>query len=244
MGVTLAKLQALGIPTVVLYGPNFSGDPSVTSLSDNIRILGHVFAETEKANKLAGYLEAQVQVIADRTVDVKPEQMPRVLLFGVNPTVRKSGGAGTASGLKDIQSWMLEHIVRAKNAFQDDSHGKDLNAEQVLALKPEVFILPTANGYHPPRELYDTPDFKHLQLLPAIQQRRVASLPWSPCNCDQRLEYPLVVMTMAKAVHPDRFRDVSLHAWMISFFREVYSVDAARAEGIIDSLWMDWARDR
>jgi iron complex transport system substrate-binding protein len=49
---------------------------------------------------------------------------------------------------------------------------------------------------------------------------------------------------MAKAVHPDRFRDVSLHAWMISFFREVYSVDAARAEGIIDSLWMDWARDR
>jgi iron complex transport system substrate-binding protein len=244
MNSTLGKLRSLGIPTVVLHGPNFSGSPRFETLSDNIRILGQVFDREESAQQLVSYLESEVKLVSDRTKGISEARKPRVLLFGLNPNVRRSGGSGTAFGLRDIQSYMLEEIVHARNAFQDDSFSRDLNTEQVLALNPDVFILPTSNGYHPPRELYGTPDFANLGILKAIQERRISALPWSPCNCDQRLEYPVNVMVMAKAAYPQLFSDRDLEDWMIRFFRNVYRVDDRTANGLIDALWMDWARDQ
>lgn len=244
MNSTLEKLESLGIPTVVVYGPNFSGEPSIESLSEGIRIIGQVFGKGEAAEQLAAYLESQVNLVRERTRDIPEDQKLRVLIFGLNPNVRKEGGSGSAAGLKDIQSYLLENVVNAKNAFQDDSFSKDLNAEQVLALDPDVIILPTWNGYHPPRELYDTPDFRNLETMRAIQQRRIASLPWSPCNCDKRLEYPIDVMVMAKAIYPDRFEDINLEAWLIDFFKNVYDVDDETADGLLSALWMDWVREQ
>jgi len=244
MNSTLGKLRSLGIPTVVLNGPNFSGSPRFETLSDNIRILGQVFGKDESAQQLASYLESEVKLVSDRTKGISEARKPRVLLFGLNPNVRRSGGSGTAFGRRDIQSYMLEEVVHARNAFQDDSFSRELNTEQVLALNPDVFILPTSNGYHPPRELYGTPDFANLGILKAIRERRIAALPWSPCNCDQRLEYPVNVMVMAKAAYPQLFSDIDLEDWMIRFFRNVYRVDGKTANGLIDALWMNWARDR
>ena len=244
MNSTLGKLKSLGIATIVLHGPNFSGSPRFDTLSDNIKILGQVFGKEESAQRLAGYLESEVKLVSDRTKDINDAGKPRVLLFGLNPNVRRSGGSGTAFGRRDIQSYMLEEVVHARNAFPDDSFSRDLNTEQVLALNPDVFILPTSNGYHPPRELYDTPDFANLGVLKAIRERRISALPWSPCNCDQRLEYPVNVMVMAKAAYPQLFSGVNLGDWMIRFFRNVYRVDDSAANSLIDALWMDWARDR
>jgi iron complex transport system substrate-binding protein len=242
MGGTIGKLKSLGIPTIVLYGPNFSGNPAIETLSDNIKIIGQVFGKEEAARILENYLEDQVKLVHERTRAIPQSKKPRVLLFGMNPNTRKSGGVGTAVGLRDIQSYMLEKIVNARNAFADNSHGKDLNTEHVLALNPDVFILPTSNGYHPPRELYDTPEFKHLSMLKAVKERRIYALPWSPCNCDQRLEYPINVMIMAKAAYPQLFADIKLDSWMVSFFKNVYHVDDKTANRLIDVLWMGWAR--
>jgi iron complex transport system substrate-binding protein len=239
---TIHKLKSLGIPTVVLYGPNFSGSPSIETLSQNIRIIGQVFGKEEAARTLANYLETQIRLVHSRTQNIPETKKPRILLFGVNPNTRKSGGMGTAVGLKDIQSYMLEKIVNARNAFADNSYSKDLNTEHVLTLNPDALVLPTSNGYHPPRELYDTPDFKYLGGLKAIKERRVFALPWSPCNCEQRLEYPINVMVMAKAAYPHLFADIKLEPWMTRFFRDVYRVDEKTAGRLIDVLWMGWAR--
>lgn len=239
---TIGKLKSLGIPTIVLYGPNFGGNPAIETLSDNLRIIGQVFNKESQARILANYLESQIKLVHERTRNIPESKKPRVLLFGMNPDARKSGGAGTAIGQKDIQSYMLEKIVNARNAFADNSYGKELNAEHVLALNPDVFILPTSNGYHPTRELYDTPEFKHLSVLKAVRERRIASLPWSPCNCDQRLEYPINAMVMAKAAYPQLFADIKLEAWMLRFFKNVYHADDKTSQGLIDALWMGWAR--
>ncbi len=244
MNSTLDKLEELGIPTVVLYGPNFSGEPSIEALSEEVRIIGEVFGKQEQAAKLADYLVSQITLVSERTKEIPEDEKQSVLLFGLNPNVRADGGSGTVFGLQDIQSYMLEEIVHAKNAFQDDSYSKPLNAEQVLALDPDAIVLPTANGYHPPRELYDTADFKNLETMRAIQERRIAALPWSPCNCDQRLEYPVNVMVMAKTAYPDLFKDIDLESWLADFFKNVYGVDDDTAQGLIDAVWMDWTRDQ
>lgn len=242
MHQTLDKLKGLGIPTVVVNGPNYSGKPSIEDMKKGIEVVGDVFGKKDEAAALGSILEEELNGIAARTKDITEEKRAKVLLFGMSPTIRKEGGAGSAFGQKDVHFYLLEKFANAKSVFAKEVGSVPLNAEQVMALDPEVFILPTSNGYHPPRELMDTKEFANLENMRAIRNGRVASLPWSPCNCDQRLEMPLVVMVMAKTAYPEKFADVDLNKWMRSYFKRIYKVDDAKAEGIINALWMDWAR--
>ena len=159
--------------------------------------------------------------------------------MGLNPDVRKEGGVGNASGKNDIQSYFVEEVVHAKNAFDSDQNAL-INTEQILALDPAVIILPTSNGYHPPRELYETAYFENIQTLSAIQNKRVGALPWSPCNCDKRLEYPIDVYVIAKMVYPDTFSDIDLDQWILGFYKEVYGVNDEDAMGLLRAQWLEW----
>jgi iron complex transport system substrate-binding protein len=235
----LQRLESLGIPTVVLKGPNSGGDLSIGSLSAAIQILGEVFQRQDKAEWLADYLESAVYSIVERTRSIAESERVNLLLLGLNPDLRKHGAVGHAYGTHDIQAYFVEELARARNAFRGKSQAI-LNLEQILALEPDVVVLPTANGYHPPRELYELKYFKNLQYLKAVKNRRVAALPWSPCNCDKRLEYPIDVMVIAKAAYPERFSDIRLSDWLLRFYRDVYSVDEETALGVLHAQWMDW----
>lgn len=235
----LERLESMGIPTVVLMGPNSGGTLNVDALTQEVRILGEVFNQQEKAEKVATYLEESIQLVIDRTKDVPEEEKPAVLLLGLNPDVRKDGGVGNAVGKKDIQSYFVEEIVHAKNAYDSDKSSV-INAEQILALDPDVIVMPTSNGYHPPRELIETGDFANIQTLKAIKNGRVGALPWSPCNCDKRLEYPIDVYVIAKLAYPERFEDINLSEWILNFYQEVYGVDSDTAMGLLSAQWLDW----
>ncbi|XPS83080.1 putative ABC transporter, periplasmic binding domain protein [Desulfosarcina variabilis str. Montpellier] len=117
---------------------------------------------------------------------------------------------------------------------------KILGTEQILALAPDAIVLPTAYGYHPPNELYEAPYYADLRQLAAVKNRRVAALPWLPCNCDKRLEYPIEIMVMAKTAYPDRFADIALADWLIDFYRNLYGVDEKTAKRLRTGQWMDW----
>lgn len=69
------------------------------------------------------------------------------------------------------------------------------------------------------------------------------ALPWSPCNCDKRLEYPIDVMVMAKAAYPERFSDIELGDWLLDFYENVYGVNSTTAEGLRSAQWMDWTAE-
>ena len=166
-----------------------------------------------------------------------------MLLFGLSPQTRGKGAAGDAWGLNTIESYFLENIVNARNAFHEQVSTEVVNAERVLAINPDAIVLPTDFGYHPPREIYEAPYYQNLQELDAIKNKRVMALPWSPCNCDKRLEYPIDVMVMAKAAYPDRFKDIDLGEWLLEFYQNVYGVDRETAEGLRSAQWMDWTAE-
>jgi len=100
-------------------------------------------------------------------------------------------------------------------------------------------VLDTANGYHPPEELYSAPYYQNVGELSAVKNRRVFALPWTCCST-KRLEYPIEVMVIAKAAYPDRFSDIDLEEWLIDFFKDVYDVDNETARALISTQWMDW----
>ena len=236
----LERLKGLGIPTLILQGPNSGGSRNVESLSRVARILGEVFGESDKAAELAETLEKSIEPVVERTKGVPDSSKPSVLLLGLNPNVRGGSGAiGLAYGARDIHSHIVDRLVNARNAYRRNTSAI-LNLEQILSMNPDVLILPTSNGFHPPRELYDVSHFQTLDLLEAVRERRVAALPWSPCNCDKRLEYPIDVMIIASAVYPDLFVDIELDEWILQFFGSVYGVDRATAMRMLQALWLDW----
>ncbi|NMC10372.1 MAG: ABC transporter substrate-binding protein [Methanothrix sp.] len=235
---TIKTIEALGIPFVVLKGPPCFDKPDLSKISDEIRIIGKIFGKEEKADKLAGYLESQTKLVFERTKDIPEAERPTVLVFGASPTARKAGGVGSVKGTDTIDSYFTEEIVHAKNAFRSTGQ-PTLSAEQLLSLNPDVIVLCTANGYHPPEELYSAPYYQNVGELSAVRNRRVMSLPWTPGNT-KRLEYPIDIMVIAKATYPERFSDIDLGEWLLDFYKNVYGVDEETAKALRSVQWMDW----
>ena len=236
----IQMIEALGIPLVVLNGPPAFCSPDIKNISEEIRVVGEVFDKNEEALKLSRYLESVVDMVRERTAAVTDEQRPSVLLFGLSPKARGEGGAGTTHGKDTIESYFLENIVKAKNAYEGGGSFSVVNTEQVFAMDPDVIVLPTAWGYHPPKELYTAPYYTRLSGLKAVKNRRIVALPWTPCNCAKRIEYPIEIMIMAKACHPELFKDIKMSEWVLDFYKNVYGADDATARGLRSTQWLDW----
>jgi len=236
---TIKRIESLGIPVVVLYSPNCYDQPNPKQISDEIRVLGRLFEKEEKAERIAQYLESLLAFVQNRTKDIPDSQKQTVISLGLSPQIRAQGGAGNVHGLKTTESYIIEDIVNAKNAYR--SEGRLLvNTEQLLLMNPDAIVLCTSMGYHPPGELYNATYYKPLRYLNAVKNKRVSALPWSPCNCAMRLEYPIDVMVIAKTAYPDRFSDVKLDEWLLEFYKNVYGVNEEKAKELRTAQWMDW----
>ena len=237
---TIGTIEALGIPLVVIFSPNYYNKAELSSMREEMRVLGDIFGQREKALKLFDYLDATEKMIRKRTASIKEKNKVSMLYLGLNPNVRKKGAAGSVSGVNTPESYIIEGIANAKNAFTGKGSGVIMNAEQLYSLNPDVIVLPTSNGYHPPRELYESPDFQILQELKAVKNKRVYAMPWSPMNCARRVEYPIDMMIIAKAAYPDKFKDIKVHTFVLQFYKDVYNVSDKDAEALRSEQILDW----
>ncbi len=239
----LEVFGAMGIPVVVLRSPADYRGRGLETLRAEIEVLGRVFGEEREAAALADELGESEAMIRARVGGVPALERPRVLYLGLSAGASSSGGAAFAWGPGSVESWMIEEVIGARNAYRGPGARVVLNAEQILALDPDVIFLPTSGGYHPPWELAEAPRFRELRRLRAVRDRRVYPLPWTPMNCARRLEYPLDLLVMAKGAFPRRFADVAVHAWAEEFYRRTYRVDAGQARMLLRAQWLDWTAE-
>lgn len=233
----------LGFPVLILTGPPSFENPSLDLIADEIALLGRVFQKEIKAAALTAFLKESEAMIIERTTGVPEVEKPKMLMLGLSPKAREAGGVGVTKGKDTMEGVFIERFANAKNAYEGfggRSSSLMLNTEQIYALDPDVIILPTASGYHPPQEIYDMPYYKHLQLLRAVKEKRVYALPWTPCNCAKRVEYPIEMLIIAKAAYPDLFEDIKVHEWVLGFYEKIYGVDRNTALKIRSAQWLDW----
>ncbi|MDN7024388.1 iron ABC transporter substrate-binding protein [Methanoculleus sp. FWC-SCC1] len=240
---TIQTIDSLGIPLVILVGPPYQESPTVDNIGDEIRLVGEVFSRQKDADQLASYLDGQIGEIRARTKDVPEDKKIRMIQLGLSPRARQGGGAAMAWGGDTIESYFIEEIANAKNAYKGTGAFVVISTEQILTLDPDVIVLPTAQGYHPASELYTAPYYQNLQELKAVKNQRVYALPWTPYNWAKRLEYPIEAMVIAKAAYPDRFADIDVGEWTLDFYRQVYGVDEATAKELRSVQWLDWMEE-
>lgn len=237
---TADTIEALGLPLLVLYSPTWFRSSDLSGMKTEAGIIGELFGQKEKAEALIDRLAETEDLIRRRTSSVSEEEKVSVLLLGLRPDVRKKGGAGSVHGRDTPESYIVEQIVHARNAFQGNGTGVPMSAEQVYACDPDVIILPTANGYHPPQELCEAPYYENLQELRAVKNGRVYALPWSPMNASRRVEYPLDMLIIAKAAYPERFADISVYDFALRFYQDIYGVSEETARGLRSTQRLDW----
>ncbi len=237
---TIAMIESLEIPLVVLYSPTYYGKAELSTMKEEMRVIGDVFKQKEKALKLYDYLHSTELLVKKRTKNIKDKDKPKVLYFGLNSVARKQGGSGMASGITTPESYIIENIANAKNAFRGNGNNIILSGEQVYAIDPDVILLPTQNGYHPANELLSAPYYQNLKELKAVKNKRVYALPWTPMNCSRRVEYPLDILIIAKASYPDLFKDIKVHSFALKFYQDVYGVDKKTAKALRSEQLLDW----
>lgn len=237
---TIDTIESLDIPVVVLYAPGFADELDTETISNEIRIIGQIFGKDQEAEELCHYLENQVDLVTERTNDIPDDEKQQVLILGLSSIARDNGGAGNVMGTDTMESYFIEEVVNAKNAYQEKGWLTMISVEHILALNPDVIVLCTSYGYHPPNELYSSTYYQNIQELDAIKNERVSVLPWTPSNGAKRLEYPIDVMVIAKASYPELFEDFDIGEWLLDFYQNVYNVDRETAKELRSAQWMDW----
>ena len=234
---TIATIEALGIPLAVIYAPRGA---EIATMQEEMRVLGEIFGQKDKALKLFEYLDKTQKLVQERTANLKDDEKVSMLYMGLNPNIRKNGGVASAYGVNTPESFIIENIAGAKNAFRGDGSNVILSTEQLYAIDPDVIVLPTSNGYHPASELLSSADFEKLEELKAIKNKRVYAMPWSPMNCARRVEYPIDILIIAKAAYPQLFSDIKVHKFVIDFYKDVYGVSEEQAKALRSEQILDW----
>ena len=234
---TIATIEALGIPLAVIYAPRGA---EIATMQEEMRVLGEIFGQKDKSLKLFEYLDKTQKLVQERTANLKDDQKVSMLYMGLNPNIRKNGGVASAYGVNTPESFIIENIAGAKNAFRGDGSNVILSTEQLYAIDPDVIVLPTSNGYHPASELLNSADFEKLEELKAIKNKRVYAMPWSPMNCARRVEYPIDILIIAKAAYPQLFSDIKVHKFVLDFYKDVYGVSEEQAKALRSEQILDW----
>lgn len=111
MAKTIGTIEALGLPLVVIYAPGWYKSADLSSMKREGRIIGAMYGLEDKAAALMEKLASTERLVRERTANIPDSQKTRVLYMGLNPNIRKQGGAGTAHGLDTPESYIIENVA-------------------------------------------------------------------------------------------------------------------------------------
>ena len=214
-------LQAqLGVPVITLKSG--SGGVFDESFFGTMRLLGVIFQNEEKAEKLVSFIQAERAEIEKRTADIPEESKPAVYICGL-------GNWGTTNHLMTAQNYISFKVANIKNVVTD------LEAPGIQAIEEEKFV---ALGEDMDVIIMDAAAVKNIKPLyaesPAMFDTCKA---WQ--NGEVYLEmafnayytnYEIALINtwfIAKSVYPDLFEDIDITAKTNEVTQAFFGMDLA-----------------
>ena len=198
-----ALQEQLGVPVITLKaGPAGVFDESFKA---TMKMLGVIFANEEKAEKLVSFIEAEQTDISARTADVKDEDKPSVYICGL-------GNWGTTNHLMTAQNYISFNVANVKNTVSDlEKNGiQAIEEEKFVALGDDMdIIIMDAAAVKNIKPLYaETPDM--FDTCKAWQNGEVY-LEMAYNAYYTNYEIALInTWFIAKTVYPELFEDIDI----------------------------------
>lgn len=198
-----ALQEQLGVPVVTLKaGPNGVFDDA---FKNTMTMLGTIFCNEEKAEKLVSFIDSEAAEITSRTADIKDEDKPGVYICGL-------GNWGTTNQLMTAQNYISFNIANVRNVVTD------LEKDGIQAIEEEKFV---ALGDDMDIIIMDAAAVKNIKPLYAEDPTMFdACKAWQ--NGEVYLEmaynayytnYEIALINtwfIAKTVYPDLFEDIDI----------------------------------
>ena len=200
-----ALQEQLGVPVITLKaGPNGVFDDA---FKNTMTMLGMIFCNEEKAEKLVGFIDSEAAEITSRTAGIKDEDKPGVYICGL-------GNWGTTNQLMTAQNYISFNIANVRNVVTD------LEKNGIQAIEEEKFV---ALGEDMDIIIMDAAAVKNIKPLYAEDPTMFDSCKaWQ--NGEVYLEmaynayytnYEIALINtwfIAKTVYPDFFEDIDITA--------------------------------
>ena len=200
-----ALQEQLGVPVITLKaGSNGVFDDA---FKNTMTMLGTIFCNEEKAEKLVSFIDSEAAEITSRTADVKDEDKPGVYICGL-------GNWGTTNQLMTAQNYISFNIANVRNVVTD------LEKDGIQAIEEEKFV---ALGDDMDVIIMDAAAVKNIKPLYAEDPTMFdACKAWQ--NGEVYLEmaynayytnYEIALINtwfIAKTVYPDFFEDIDITA--------------------------------
>jgi iron complex transport system substrate-binding protein len=191
------QIEAAGMPALYVEPVTFEDQ------FDEVMLMGRLYGEEERASGLICWMEDKLLQIHEA---VEGEELVRTLYIWGDPADPLS--MGTFGGAPDIRNEMLYYAGGENVAGGLDQRWPNVSLEQVLTWDPEVIIV---WGWADALEPEDFLNNSEWQPVSAVANQKVYKLPrwssWSPPEV-------IMVLQMAKWLHPEQTADLDPDAWL------------------------------
>jgi iron complex transport system substrate-binding protein len=220
-------LERAGIPVLYL------DLESPESFAADVRTLGALFRQPERAASVVRWYESRVAAIASATAGAAGAARPRVLV--VQATGKDADLAVTVPPAGWIQAWMVETAggTAVWVAENRTTGWLKVGIEQVAAWDPDRVLVVSyaSSAADAASRLAGSPAW---QATRAGRSAAIRPFPADLVSWDQSdARWILGLEWLAATLHPERFPAFDLRAEVTTFYRELYGLAPSAAESIV-----------
>ena len=213
-----------GIPAIG-FSVKLSDYNSVETYADWIDLLGKIFGDTGRAQKIIEEGRNVQNTILERVNKIDESEKPRVLiLFNYDDSNM------TAAGSNFFSEYWIETAGGINVAANFKGQGK-INMEQVYEWDPDMIFITNFSPRLAEDLLNNTIDGADWSLVKAVKEGRVYKFPlgmyrWFPPASDT----PLVLQWLATKIQPEVFSDIDMDKQIKEYYKKYYNVDLSDSD--------------
>jgi ABC-type Fe3+-hydroxamate transport system, periplasmic component len=224
------------VPLFVLLEPGYDGTPpKLDTTYDSIELLGKIFKKEERADEVLSLLKGKIGEITHLTASLSTEQKSTVMILGL----ASEGSGAYAYGSNYTHGLYIEEIAGVNNLVNDYTN-QIINIEGIISLNPDMIVL--VDGPINPilDTIYNDSRFSAWKVLDAIKNGNVCSIGQLAWWGEHMMNFPSILMIVAKQAHPDLFNDIDLTNWIKEYEMELYGKTSEEALDLMYSEKLYW----
>lgn len=208
--------ESAGIPTVG-FSVSLSDYNCVETYADWVDLLGKIFGDTGRADKIIKLGRQIEKNILAKTSQIAEEDKPRVLiLFNYNDSGLIAGG----------DSWFSSYWIETaggRNAAKEIKMQGKINMEQVYEWNPDMIFITNFSPRLAEDLLNNNIEGDDWSVVKAVKEGKVFKFPlgmyrWFPPASDT----PLVLEWLAKTIQPEVFADLDMDKEITEYYKTYY----------------------
>ena len=179
-----------------------------------------------RAEKYCSYFDQKLAFIKERTDQIPEEEKPKVYYAGVDVLTTYGKYSDIMEVIEAAGGIPVSKELEAGNRSQ-------INYEQLMSWNPDVIFLDHGgmNDGETVEELKAEISGKSTyKALNAVKNEQIYMSPSGVFYWDMGLQKILLVMNMAKTLHPDLFEDLDMEAEVMTFYEKFYNYKLTREE--------------